>query len=550
MAWRLSGVAVSAGAVIGPALIRAAHRASLKRSITNVEGELERLDAAIAQARNELADAAAGLRRQMSEAAFVFDAHLLMHDDQMLVEAARARIREEHVNAGWAVESVARDLARTLASADHAYLRERAADIRQVGRNIVRALVGATEPKAPSAHVLIADELSPALALELLRGSEAVALVIEGGSASSHAALLGRSLGLPAVIGARGVLSQAKDGEPVLVDAFAGEVFGTPSDSQRRNAERQHARHVVQRTRLDRRGREPAVTRDGVAVAVGANLEFPEEARLAKEAGAEGVGLFRTEFLFLREGHTLDEEAQRAAYARVVEAELGPVIFRALDLGGDKVLGESAELRSTQLLLQRTDLLIPQLRAIMRACASRECRIMFPLIGTLDELHEARSHCNEVFATLARTREVPSQLLVGAMIEVPSAAYDAARLSRAADFVSIGTNDLIQYFFARSRAAERTAELAFEPVFLRFIQHVLESAEGEVAVCGDLACDATGAALLVGLGARRLSVPPPLVSSVRDAIRRFDLHEMQRRAEEALSLESAASVRRHFGSSD
>ena len=432
------------------------------------------------------------------------------------------------------------------------YLRARAADLRSVGRQVLARLLGLAlpGPELEAPGVVIARDLTPADTVGL-DPSMALGIVTAAGGPTSHAAVLARSSGIPAVVGAGDSVLTVPEGTPIALDGSTGVVHVDPDPSvvSELTAARDARDAVVREAQAS--ALEPARTIDGVTIEVAANIGSPVDAARAVAAGADGVGLFRTEFLFMGRSAMPDEREQEAAYRETAEALGGrPLVIRTLDAGADKpipYLDQPSEanpflgVRGIRLGLQRPELLQAQLRAILRVAADHPLRVMFPMVATVDELREAMD-------LLRGAGERPPTLEVGVMVEVPSAALLADRLADDADFFSIGTNDLTQYTMAADRGNVRVGALAdaVHPAVLRSIRMTVEAADARgrwVGVCGELAGDADATPLLLGLGVRELSMGAPSIALVKRAVRTVDLPVARALADDALACASAGEVR-------
>jgi phosphotransferase system enzyme I (PtsI) len=493
-----------------------------------------------------------------SELAAILEAHSLIATDETYLGAIADRIRRERVNAEWALAEVTRELGARLAAADSAAMREREADIADVAREIAAHLSGGARPgpgELPRGSILVADELSPVDAARL-DPRRVRALALERGGPTSHASIIARSFGLPAVVGIPELCAAVPPDGPIIVDGDRGLVDVAPT--------RQRLRRSLVRGREDRersrrlRGRagRAAVTADGVAIAVRANLELPEEIPALERFPAEGIGLFRSEFLYLRAlPRSPGIEEQRDAYEKLLHAAAPhPVIVRTYDLGGEKGIapapGENPALglRGIRYCLAHPELFEEQLTALCLAARAGALRILLPMITSLSELREARAIVQRIAARAGLSAAPP----LGVMIEVPSAALLADRLAREADFFSIGTNDLAQYALAVDRANRDVSSLyrPLHPAVLRLIQVVVEAGRAAgrpVAVCGELAGDHTGAAALIGLGITDLSVTPVAIPDLKDHISTLDAARARGLVQRALEASEAAEVERIFG---
>ncbi len=520
------------------------------------------LDAAIAVARSHLEQARAELAaRAGARAADLVGAQLLLLEDPELLDPTRSAIDgRAAASSAWA-DAVTAVLA-TYREVEDPYLAERANDLDAVGREVLASLVGFERTEVEPRGVIVAGDLSPAQTARL-DPARVDAVITAAGSPTAHAALIARALGLPAVVGVGGAALALDDGTEVVVDGDAGTVETAP-DHSRLAAVRAL---VVDRARaheaLRAAASAPAVTRDGTRVEVRANVGLPRDAERAAVEGADGVGLLRSEFLFLDRPKAPDEEEQVATYRAVCQALDGrPVTLRTLDVGGDKPL-DYVELpveanpflgtRGVRLGLREHDLLFTQLRAALRVAADHPLELMVPMVATLEEIAAIHQLVAEARAALRDEGiAVPDDIPVGVMVEVPSLALKARHVIEAVDLVSIGTNDLTQYAMAAERGNPAVTELSdpLDPGVLTLIAAVGDAAEGTttpVAVCGELASDPSVAALLVGLGVTELSVPPVDVPAVKQAVRQVTLSEARELARQALTCRSAAEVRALLG---
>jgi multiphosphoryl transfer protein len=524
------------------------------------ESEWEALQEALRRVRAEIGAARESVAARAGEySAAIFDAHLLFLDDDALLGPARRAIFEEGRNAAEAWHAAAEAVAADYRSLDDDYLRARAEDLTGVARQVVAALTGdGGAPALAGAGIVVAADLTPAdtaaLDRELAHG-----IATAAGSPTSHSAILARSLGIPAAVGLGEALLDVPEDTALLLDGDAGVVYVEPADELVAEYEqRKAAREEAARDARARAG-EPALTRDGQAVEVVANIGSPNDVPAALENGAEGVGLLRTEFLFLERDSMPSEDEQYAAYTRIAEALEGrPLILRTLDVGADKPLpyvpaaleaNPFLGVRGIRLQLARPDLLETQLRAALRTSAQHPLKVMFPMVTTLEEYREARSVLERVRDELELPETaVRADLEVGVMVEVPAAALAADVFAPEVDFFSLGTNDLTQYTMAAERGNASVAGLAdgLHPSVLRLIRTVAEAAgrhDRWVGVCGELAADPAAVPVLIGLGITELSVNGPSIPAVKQAIRSVDAEVARTLADEALKLSSAAEVR-------
>jgi phosphocarrier protein FPr len=552
----LRGVPVAPGIVIGPARrLQAASAPEIPDEPTGDPAqERARLDAARAHARADIdADRARIAQRAGEAEAAIFGAHLLLLADSALNEPAERAIAEGQ-GAARAWDAAVTDTAAAYRGLDDAYLRERAADVEDVGGRVLRHLAGgAAGPAVAGRGILVASDVTPsdaaALDPDLVEG-----LAVAHGGATSHAAILARSLGIPSVVGLGDAVLGVADGTPLVLDGAAGTVEVDPPADDLAARERARAADDERRRRAVERAREPARTRDGRELEVAANIGSVDDVAGAVELGADGVGLLRTEFLFLDRDEAPTEAEQRAVYQRIADGLDGrPLIIRTLDAGADKplrFLDQGREdnpflgLRGIRLGLARPELLQTQLRAIVPLAGRFPVRIMFPMVATLREYRAARDLVEQARADLGA-----QPIEVGIMVEVPSVAVTAERFAREVDFFSIGTNDLEQYTMAADRGNEAVGDLLAgpAPAVLRLIAGVTAGARAHerwVGVCGEMAGDPGAALLLAGLGVDELSMAAPRIPAVKEALRAVTLADARRAATEALELDDADAVGR------
>jgi multiphosphoryl transfer protein len=548
----LTGLPGAPGIVFGPARhFRRPEPEIPTGSSADPEAEWQALTRALEQVRNETQATRDSVAARAGEySAAIFDAHLLFLDDEALLEPARHTIFEEGKNAAQAWHDAAKAVAGEYRSLDDEYMQARAEDLTGVARQVVAALTGDPAVATLSAPgIVVAADLTPADTASLDR-ELALGIATAAGSPTSHSAILARSLGIPAAVGLGEALLSVPEGTELLLDGDAGTVEVEPSEelaaeSKRRAAAREQAAMTARAAAA-----EPAVTRDGRRIEVVANIGSPDDVPAAIENGAEGVGLLRTEFLFLERDSMPSEDEQVAAY-NAIAAGLGgrPLILRTLDVGADKPLPYVRQrpeanpflgVRGIRLALEQPELLKTQLRAVVRTAAEYPLKVMFPMVATLEEYREAKALLTEVGGGL--------ELDVGVMIEVPAAALAAEQFAPEVDFFSLGTNDLTQYTMAAERGNAAVAELAdgLHPSVLRLIRMVAQaaSAHGKWAgVCGELASDPAAVPVLMGLGITELSANAPAIPAVKQAVREADSESARELAEQAVELSSAAEVR-------
>jgi len=552
-------VGASPGIGIGPKSTLGQPAPAQEVAPGTADEECDRLRAAIEAVRAELhatRDRVAGAAG--NHEAEIFDAHLLLLDDEALSSTAFAAINERTLSAAAAWRDVVGAVAARFDALDDPYLQARAADVRAVGQQVLGHLVGEHPVSADSlSGVVVAADLAPSQAARLDPASVS-AIVTAFGSATSHAAILARSLGIPAVFGAGDEVLLVPDGTTIVVDGTNGVVIVDPDQAVENEY---HGRLAEQRQRAEtllHAASRPAITTDGVVVHVLANIGSRDDALQSVQHGADGVGLLRTEFLFLDRPGPPDEDEQLAAYLSIASVLDGRrLTVRTLDVGGDKpvdYLSLPTEAnpflgrRGLRLSLEHVDIFKQQLRALVRAGFDHPISVMFPMVSTLDELRAARALLTEAASEVGcPANSLPAGFEVGAMVEVPSFALHARAAMPLLDFVSIGTNDLTQYTLAAERGNAAVAGLAdpLDPAVLQLIALVATAAttRTRVAVCGEVAADPAAAALLVGLGVRELSMSPSAIPIVKHAVRSIAVNKVSQLASLALQRDSAASVR-------
>ena len=549
-------IAAAPGLGIGPA--RSARSAAI--TIPDIPAEepaveWRRLGKAIAAVRRSISQLRTRTARDVGEAeAAIFDAHQLLLDDAALLDDARARI-DTGQSAVSAWSAAVKDLAAEFAAVPDAYLQARADDVRAVGDQVLRAMLGTGESSTGPTGVLIAADLTPAEAAEL-DPSRVAAVLLAFGSPHAHNVILLRAKGIPVVVGAGATVLAIPDGTVIAVDGGRGEFVVDPTQDVRQEFQSRVATLAQRQRQAHARAAEPARTRDGVTIAVGANVGSVDDARTATVHGADFAGLVRTEFLFLGRQDAPDVEEQIAVYRKIAESLEGRrITLRTLDVGGDKpleFLQTPAEInpylgvRGIRLSLAHPELLADQLLAMVRVAHDTPVSVMFPMIATLDELFAARELLETTISRAGSGR--PAGLQVGMMVEVPAAALKAAAFAPHVDFMSIGTNDLTQYALAADRNNDAVASIGdtFDPGLLQLIRSTCRGAAAgaaSVSVCGEFAADERAASLLVGLGVDALSVTPPAIPATKEAVRAVNTADAQLLADRLLLADSAAAVR-------
>jgi phosphocarrier protein FPr len=553
---RICGLSASSGLAIGPICHLIQRKLVVAATARDPEEEEQRLVQAIATGQSELGQIYQEVKERSGKGrAAIFRAHMEFLNDREMIDESLAHIRKGH-SAGWAWQQVIDNRVEAMAALKDPVLSERASDLSDVGTRVLRHLAQAVDerPFLPEKPViLVAEDLTPSDTANL-DPARIMGFCTARGGPTSHTAIIARSLGIPALVGAGPGLLKLADDTLVILDGSQGALYIDPDPSEIEQARRFMASIGDQRQSEHERRFEPAITKDGHRVEVVANIAKVGEADQAVNTGAEGIGLLRTEFLFLNRSEPPGEEEQYLAYSQMVKALGGlPLIIRTLDIGGDKRLSylhlspEDASfmgLRGIRLCLAHPELFMPQLRAIFRAGQHGPVAIMFPMIATLEDLAAARDMAEQAKEEL-RAPALP----LGVMIEVPSAVAMAEELAQEVDFFSIGTNDLTQYTLAMDRLHPMLAKQAdaLHPAVLRMIAHTVKAASAagiRVGVCGGMAADPAGAVILTGLGVDELSVSIPSVAAVKDKLRTISLADARKLAEKALACRNAAAVRR------
>ncbi len=553
----LHGYGVGDGIAIGRALLvddltRQAER--LEISPESVKGEVRRFRAALEQARAQLKVSIDGLASDSPpELGLLMEAHLMMLDDPVIAQEPARTIEKELCNAAWALEQHGRDLAKRFDAMDDPYLRSKKIDVAQIVSQIRSKLEQADQPtvdRSPLGRIVLANDLSPSDAV-LLQSQQISAFVTNLGGPISHTAILARSLRIPAIVGMHGALRYVHDGEQIIVDGDNGIIIVDPDASiiaEYKARQRQLDRHNTQLRSLKDKD---STTVDGQHVELLANIELPEEVDNARDVQAHGVGLFRTEYLFMNRDQPPDEEEQYLAYRYVVESLKRPVTIRTLDIGADKnadaiipvrpSTNPALGLRAVRLCLNDPSIFRPQIRAILRASAHGRVELMIPMVSSIHELDRVLDMIAELKRELAREgKDFDRNMAVGGMVEVPAAAISAEMFADKLDFLSIGTNDLIQYTLAIDRVDDDVNYLydPLHPAVLRLIDFTIQAgarAGIPVAMCGEMAGDPAYTRLLLGMGLKHFSMDPLRLLAVKQLVKNSDIVKLSTEAREILS---------------
>ena len=568
------GIGVSEGIAIGAAVCintRIGDIYQIPLPEDEIEAEIERFREAVEHTRQEIRHLRDRVGLELGdELAGIFDAQALVLSDATFLAGVQEHIRREHVNAEWALQETVAEIQARFDAIDAHHLRERREDLRHVCRYVVRSLRGIhlhqlSEVKGDV--VIIADDLSPSDAVRLGR-ENVVGFVIEHGSPTSHTSIIARSLNLPAVLGVVGISQMLADQVDlsIAVDGTTGKVIVHPDAAtieiyRGRFAEREREELVLLET-----SELPTITRDGTPLQIMANVDLPEELTDVRRFGAAGIGLYRSEFLYIEKSPELPtEEEHLAIYCKMIEAAApDPAIIRTYDLGGRKIAREVMEtqeanpvlgLRGIRLTLARPEIFKPQLRALIRATAHGELWIMLPMVTIPEEVREFRRVADQIMTEL-ESEGLPFRrdFKLGIMIEVPAAALITDILAQEVDFFSVGTNDLIQYALAVDRANEHVADLyrPLHPGMIRMLKLIVQNSAAagiEVGLCGEMAADARMTAVLLGCGLRRLSVSPRRIPAIKRRVRELSMEKLESIAETCANLATAAEVDAYLTSS-
>lgn len=561
----VQGVAASPGVAHGEVFV--IHQRDLEIPVLELEStyiprEIERFERTLFETRKEILRVRNEVAERLGEGeAKIFDAHLLVLEDTALIDETIRQVEETHYNVEHCYSEVAQRYIDVFAALDDEYIKERMTDIRDVTRRVLQNLLGQTAQnlyEMTSERVVASEDVSPSDAAQL-EGSKVIAVVTDAGSRTSHAVIMARSLKIPAVVGLHDITKRLSSGDYVLVDGYDGTVIINPGEKTLfRYGKLKQERLNIQKA-FEKNSLLPATTLDGKTLKVFGNIGGPEECPAVLGNGGGGVGLYRTEAMFIGSDRFPSEEEQFQAYRRVVEAmQPNPVIIRTLDLGGDKMVSsfhftQEEEnpfmgFRAIRFCLEHRDIFKDQLRAILRASAFGDVRIMYPMISSVEELIQANRILEEAREELRnRHAAFDEKVQVGSMIEIPSAVIVADLLAEHCDFFSVGTNDLIQYLLAVDRVNDRIAHLyqPNHPAVVRMLSHLMEAAQAKkipVGVCGEMAADPIYVPLLYGLGADSISVTPTSLPEVKYLLRRMKFKDAQALAKKVAKLTDPEAI--------
>jgi phosphoenolpyruvate-protein phosphotransferase (PTS system enzyme I) len=558
----LKGIAASNGIAIAKAYRLVEPDLSFeKKSVESAEEEVARFQAAISTSKSELEAIRDKAREDLGEdKAQIFEAHLLVLSDPELLTPIEDKVKTENVNAEFALKETADMFVSMFESMDNEYMKERAADIRDVTKRVLSHLLGVqiSNPSMVTEEVIvIAEDLTPSDTAQLNR-QYVKGFTTDIGGRTSHSAIMARSMEIPAVVGTKSITSSVENGDMIIVDGLNGEVHINPTPEVIEEYKREHARYEDQKAEWAKLVNEPTVSKDGQHVELAANIGTPKDLEGVKNNGGEGVGLYRTEFLYMGRDELPTEEEQYEAYKAVLEGMEGkPVVVRTLDIGGDKELpylnlpkemNPFLGYRAIRLCLDEQEIFRTQLRALLKASPYGNLKIMFPMISNLQEFREAKAILEEEKKGLQENgTNVAGKIEVGIMVEIPSTAVMADVFAKEVDFFSIGTNDLIQYTMAADRMNERVSYLyqPYNPAILRLVKMVIDAAHNEgkwAGMCGEMAGDEIAVPILLGLGLDEFSMSASSILRARSQIHDLNQSDMKKLAVEVLQLDTNDEV--------
>lgn len=558
----LKGIAASDGVAISKAYLLVEPDLSFSSdNISDVDGEVEKFKAAVNQSKVELTQIRNNAEKQLgADKAAIFDAHLLVLEDPELLNPIEDNIRNNKVNAPTALNEVSTNFITIFENMDNEYMKERAADIRDVSKRILAHILGVELPNPSMINesvIIVGEDLTPSdtaqLNKEFVKG-----FATNIGGRTSHSAIMSRSLEIPAVVGTKDITDRVKHGDGLIIDGLSGDVIINPTDDEVLAYEQKQKNFLAEKEELAKLVNDESVSKDGVHVELAANIGTPNDLKGVKNNGAEGIGLYRTEFLYMGRDNMPSEEEQFEAYSKVLKEMDGKrVVVRTLDIGGDKELSylnlpkemnPFLGYRAIRLCLDQTDIFRTQLRALLRASEYGKLNIMFPMIATINEFRDAKAILLEEKEKLVSEGvKVDDDIEIGIMVEIPATAALADIFAKEVDFFSIGTNDLIQYTMAVDRMSERVAYLyqPYNPAILRLIKQVIEASHKEgkwTGMCGEMAGDNTAIPLLLGLGLDEFSMSATSILKARKQIKQLDQKEMQELAGRAINCATEEEV--------
>ena len=561
----MKGIGASPGIAIGKTLVKKEENLEIDRkniSEDQVEEEIEKLHAALAEAKESLKELKAETQEKFGEEeAEIFGAHLMILDDPEVIPAFEEKIKEEKLNAAAAVKDVVDQYAAMFSAMEDEYLKERGADIKDVGMRVIKILLGVEDiaEKMEEEVIIIAEDLTPSDTAQL-ETDKVLAFITKDGSRTSHTAIMARSLGIPAVVGmGEELMEKAANNLEVVVDGTSGEVYFSPDEETLKEYEAKLKDYEKEQQRLKIYKDRKAETKDGEAVEVVGNIGSLEDLSSVLEYGGEGIGLFRTEFLYMDRDRMPTEEEQFEVYKKAAE-KMGdkPVVIRTLDIGGDKELpyldfpeemNPFLGYRAIRVCLERDDIFKPQLRALLRASAYGNIKVMFPMISSMDELLKAKAKVEEAKRELEKEgKDYNDEMEIGMMIEIPAAVMIADKLAEEVDFFSIGTNDLIQYTVAVDRMNEKIAEMhtPYHPAVLQMVKKTIEAGHEAgiwVGMCGEAAGEELLLPFLLGAGLDEFSMSAVSILKIKEVLSKWSSREAADKLEELYEKRTVEEVK-------
>jgi phosphotransferase system enzyme I (PtsI) len=562
---KLQGIPVSAGIIIGKAHVVDREKVKiLYQYLINDEytqKEVERFKDALQAAERQLTKLKNGMPDHVKEHVYILDSHMMILKDSMFSNATIRRIQEEKINAEWALKKSIEEIRDIFKQIDDTYISNRISDVENVAQRVFRNLTGEEQERLGDIDqrmIIVAHDLSPADTTEL-NIAKVMGFITDVGGRTSHTAIMAQALEIPAVVALEFATDQVEEGDLLIVDGNSGEVIVNPDETDIIHYNEKQIQHEKYKSSVARTSHLPAMTSDGIKISTRANIEFLQEVNAAKEYGGEGIGLYRTEFLYLRSKGLPSEEELFEDYKEVTSASAPePVTIRTLDLGGDKFMSEldivkelnpALGLRAIRFCLREPEMFKNQLRAILKASAYGKVQLMFPMISGLQEILDAKKIMDQIKDELDHKKiDYDQDIKIGCMIEIPSAVAIAEILARHVDFFSIGTNDLIQYSLAIDRVNEHVAYMyqPFHPAIIKMIQQVVEAARSAdigVSLCGEMAGDPLSILILLGLGIDDISMNARSIPLIRSIIRSISVKEAKADLKQILKLNTAEEVR-------
>jgi phosphotransferase system enzyme I (PtsI) len=563
----IHGIGASPGIITGRAFLLERFKVRLPQKRINpsqVDEEVKRFHRAIEMSRDQLLEVKEKiLDPEVRQHTFILDVHLMILDDEMLIQNTVENIRRRKINSEWALDLTLGKLDAAFKAIEDEYLRERRSDLHYVSSRVFRNLMGRKHDditKIKGKVIVVAHDLSPADTLQM-NLNHIAGFITDIGGKVSHTAILARSLGIPAVVGLEVATSLINGGDPLIIDGESGEVVINPTEEISESFIERRRRVKLQEREVMKYASLPAETRDGVRIHLQANIEMVEEIPSAKSHGAEGIGLYRTEILYLNRKDLPSEEEHYQTYRKLVEnISPGVATIRTLDIGGDKFLPDYSTgnemnpamgLRAIRFSIKETDIFKTQLRGILRASVHGKLRVLFPMISGIEEIRRAKAILEEVKKELIRSKILFDRgIKIGAMIEIPSASVTADILAREVDFFSIGTNDLIQYALAVDRINEHVSYLyePLHPAILRIVRSVVQSARNAgipLAICGEMASEPAYVLVLLGLGLEEFSMNPIAIPKVKKVLRMAKAIETRSMTERLFQFSTASEIKRY-----